>query len=70
MEISDGESLEEEPTYQGPMTQSCMQALMKANLAMMIHFGGDYNFEPKTERWSIYKLCHFVTSAFRHMIHS
>ena len=68
-EASDGESLEEEPTYQGPMTQSHMEALMKANLVMMLHFGDDYNFELKDEWWDICKLCHSVISAFRCMIH-
>ena len=69
VEASDRESLEEEPTYQGPMTQSHMQALMKANLVTMLHFGDDYNFELKNEQWGIHKLCHSVISAFRCMIH-
>ena len=49
VEDSDRESLEEEPTYQGPMTQSHMQALMKANLVMMIHFSEDYIFKTEKE---------------------
>ena len=67
-EVSDRESLEEEPTYQGPMTQSHTQALMKANLAIMIHFGEDYNFELKKEKWNLYEFCCSVASLFRYMI--
>ena len=42
---SDRESLEEEPTYQGPMTHSHTQMLMKANLVMRMHFGDEQCFE-------------------------
>ena len=51
VEDSDGESLKEEPTYQGPMTCSHTQLLMKANLLMRMHFGDNQCFEPKQETW-------------------
>ena len=34
-------SLEEEPVQHGPITRSCTQALMKANLLMSEHFDID-----------------------------
>ena len=67
VEDSDRESLEEEPTYQGPMTHSHMQLLMKANLLMRVHFGDDQCFKSERETWfsSLYQK---VISFFRSFI--
>ena len=69
MKVSIGESLEEEPTYQGPMTQSHTQALMKANLIMMMHFGEDYIFKPRNKTWSIQKFYQSLIEMFHQVFH-
>ena len=51
VEDSDRESLEEEPTYQRPMTHSCTQMLMKANVVIRMHFGNEQCFKPEKETW-------------------
>ena len=60
--------MEEEPTYQGPMTRSHTQALMKANLAIMIHFGDEPKFKLKEKIWNICNLCHTIISLLKHWI--
>ena len=45
--------LEDQPVYQGPQTQSCTKALMKANLVMNECFQIDDTFQPASETESI-----------------
>lgn len=49
------------------MTQSHMQALMKANLAMMIHFGEDFDVKLKQKVGKVYKLYFGIVSLLKHL---